>query len=54
MSLCTTAAAGALLYAKPASNRNLLSILPLQLNLPYFIVEFQSVDLQLLSRPHTF
>ena len=54
MSLCTTAGAGALLYTKPASNRNLLSILPLQLNLPYFIEEFQSVDLHLLSRPHTF
>jgi len=54
MSLCTTAGAGDLLYMKSASNRNLMQILPLQLNLPYFIEEFQSADLQLLSRPHTF
>jgi hypothetical protein len=51
-SQCSSAAA--LLDTKPASTRNLSSILSLQLNLPYFIEKFQSVDLQLLSRPHTF
>jgi hypothetical protein len=44
----------ALLHSKPASARNLKAVFTFLFNLPYFIAESGSVDLQLLSRPCTF
>jgi hypothetical protein len=47
-------AVSASLHSKPASAENLEAIFTFLFNLPYFIAESGSADLQLLSRPCSF
>jgi len=51
MPLSMAAATGPLLHMK---HREFRGHFPLQVNIPHFMAESQSTDLQLLSRPHTF
>jgi len=46
--------AGALLHTKPPSAGNFQSFFTLVFSLAELIPDFQSAELQLLNRPHTF
>jgi hypothetical protein len=54
MFLSVAAVMGALSHMKPASSGNLDSTFPLKFNLPQFLEESQSSDLQHQSKPYTY